>query len=90
MTVSIFLCICVIALSLCVGFLIGMFINEKVNRTYILNISKINSEHNENISKIIDKTSSRLIKCLNHYEYENKKIIAKAFDEIIKRNDFGR
>lgn len=83
MIFPIFLCICIIALSLCVGFLIGMFTNEKINKTYIIEISKINAEHNENITKIIDKTSSRLIKCLNHYEYENKKIIARAIDKII-------
>lgn len=83
MTVSIVLCICVIALSLCVGFIIGIFTNERINKTYILGITRINAEHNKNISKSVERMSNGLIKCLNHYEYENKQIIAKALDKII-------
>lgn len=79
------------ALMLCIGILIGMFVDEKINKTYYLDMVKIVEDslkrHNEIYDKYYQENSKSNMEYLDKtidLIMNNQKFLAGAMDEINK------
>ena len=88
---DIVLAILVVALMLCIGILVGMFMEEKINKTYYLGIINIVEDslkkHNEIYDKYYQENSKSNMEYLDKtidLITNNQKFLAGAMDEINK------
>lgn len=81
------------ALFLCVGTIIGMFTNEKINKRYVTEIFNIERKFYDSIESIMTeyieksyesniKNAEKYRKSLGKYQYELNLIIAEAIDKL--------